>query len=547
MYCTLLMLTVVSAATADTDLVTITVHPDTPVEGVGPVSREMIGVNLPVHTDQRSIEFSAVSGPGTNGVYEALKDLNIGLIRQWSPAPECCLHSIAMPPHNPDTDGPWDAWLRSQLAADSPHWAGFDQYIGWLAELGDDVHVMLCLPSFPVWLGPFRWHDGYGRQLVNMETGAPAEYDEFITWAGIDKNCIGNIQRFEAFRARVRLYVQLLVEHIQSRQVLRKTIRSIEVGNEPDNGGEIIQNETRWRMFVYAMGSKQRREQGGLVPTDQGLLQQVFLAVRDGLRAGDPEGDILLTGPSCAWAHNQRATAEAFYYLDYFIKGDQGIKGIEAESLDALTYHHYGHTYRHDEVIRELQAAYGRPVYLTEYNATAAGHGMNFMQTGATTVANVFAQLAQTPNAMGAAFFKAAGGGFGLVLNRDGVLWRTGAYWTLKALSEAFVGAQPLAWTASSGAREHVSCLVVTRIADPTRYALLAVNLTDQQQPLAFDPGMQTGNVEARIIALPIARARDDYRNVEQSEIRTESLEGLSEPLMLPPRGVLILQWQPRA
>jgi len=547
MLCISLMLTVVSAATTARDAITITVHPGTPLEGVGPVSREMIGINLPVHTDQRSIEFSAVSGPGTNGVYEALRDLNIGFIRQWSPAPECCLHSIAMPPHNPDTDGPWNAWLRRQLAADSPHWAGFDQYIKWLSELGDDVHVMLCLPSFPVWLGPYRWQDRYGGQLVDTETGAPAEYEDFITWAGIDKNCIGDIERFEAFRDRVRLYVELLVEHIRSKPTLRETIRSIEVGNEPDNGGEIIQNETRWRMFVYAMGSKQRREQGGLLPTDQGLLQQVFLAIRDGLRAADPEGTILLTGPSCAWAHNQKATAGAFYYLDYFIKGDQGIDGIGAANLDALTYHHYGHTYRHDEVIRELQAAYGRPVYLTEYNATAAGHGMNFMQTGATTVANVFAQLAQTPNAMGAAFFKAAGGGFGLVLNRDGVLWRTGAYWTLQALSDEFVGGRPLAWQASPEMREMVTCLVVATDADPTGYALLVVNLTDEQQPLAFDLGMQTGNVETRVIALPIAETRDDYRNVEQSEIRSDSLQGLSGPSVLPARGVLILRWQPKA
>ena len=541
-----LMLTVASAATADGDPITITVHPDTPVEGVGPISREMIGINLPVHTDQRSIELSAVSGPGTNGVYEALRDLNIGLIRQWSPAPECGIHSIAMPPHNPAADGPWEAWLRQQLAVDSQHWAAFDRYIGWLSELGDDVHVMLSLPTFPVWLGPFRWQDRYG-QLVNTDTGTPGEYNDFITWAGIDKNCIGDIESFEAFRERVRLYVQLLVEHILSKPVLRETIRSIEVGNEPDNGGEIIQNETRWRMFVYGMGSKERREQGGLLPTDQGLLQQVFLAVRDGLKAGDPEGKMLLMGPSCAWAHNQKATAGAFYYLDYFIKGDQGIDGIGAANLDALTYHHYGHTYRHDDAIRELHAAYGRPVYLTEYNATAAGHGMNFMQTGATTVANVLAQLAQTPNARGAAFFKGAGGGFGLLLNRDELLWRTGAYWTLKAFGEMFVGGQPLAWQASPDMGENIACLVVAADADPAGYALLVANLTDEQQPLAFDLGMQTGNVETRVIALPIARERDDYRNVEQSEIRSESLEGLSEHLVLPARGVLILRWQPKA
>ncbi len=542
-----LMLTVVSAAIADGDPITITVHPDTPVEGVGPVSREMIGVNLPVHTDQRSIELSALSGPGTNGVYEALKDLNIGLIRQWSPAPECGIHSIAMPPHNPATDGPWEAWLRQQLAVDSPHWAAFDRYIEWLSELGDDVHVMLCLPSFPVWLGPYRWQGGYRGQLVNTETGAPAQYEDFINWAGIDKNCIGDIAHFEVFRGRVSLYVQVLVEHILSKPVLRKTIRSIEVGNEPDNGGDIVQNETRWRMFVYAMGSKQRREQGGLLPTDQGLLQQVFPAIRDGLRAADPEGSILLCGPSCAWAHNQKASAGALYYLDYFIKGAQGIRGVGAESLDCFTYHNYGHTYRHDEAVATLFAAYGLPVYLTEYNATAAGHGMNFMQTGATAVANVFAQLAQIPNVRGAAFFKAAGGGFGLVLNRDGVLWHTGAYWTLKALSEEFVGGRPLAWQASPDMGERITCLVVATDADPAGYALLTVNLTDEQQPLAFDLGMQTGNVETHVIALPIARERDDYRNVEQGEIRSESLKGLSEHLILPARGVLILRWQPKA
>jgi len=520
-----------------------------PIEAVGPVSPRLVGINFPVHPRAEVVARAGLTQKGTNGVWEALRPLNLGFVRQWLSAPECNLHGLDLPTPQPTQEGAWETWLREQLAPHSHLWDGFDGYMRRVAGLGDDVRIMLCLSTFPIWLGPFRWHEEPFGDLVDLRSERRAPYEAFLTWAGIDKNHIGDVARFTRFRARVATYVELLAAHCMADPILRKAVRYIELGNEPDNGGEIVQNDVRWRMFVYGPDSAPRRKSGEkALPGDEGLLQQVYLSAYAGLRAADPEHRIAMGGPGAAWAHNQRRTQGDFYYLNYFIDGAAGIQGVGRDRIEHLTYHNYQHTYDHGRAVTDLAKAFGKPVFLTEYNASAGAHGMNFMQTGATTVANALAQLAQTGNAAGAAFFKAAGGGFGMLLGREGKLWRTGAYWALRLFSEHMVGGRPLRWRVEAADEGAVNCLFVAPRGRQHSYAAMLVNLSDDTRAVTLQlDGLAGEPAQGRFIELPLAGSRNDYRDVPVENLKTRSVMPCAEPgIVLRPRAVVFLTWARR-
>jgi len=520
--------------------VTITVDPATALEGVGPVSPMMVGVNLPVHTDPETVARSAVTPPGTNGNWEALRPLNIGLVRQWINAPECGLHDLDLPRDAPEDDAAFAQWLRAQLAPDAANWAAFDRYMHGITALGEDVRIMLNEPVPPVWLGPFRWHDRHAGELIELASGEVVDYQAFVDWAGLDRNRIGDVARFERLRVRFALYLELLAAHVLADPVLRAHATMITLGNETDSGGEFVQNSVRWRMWVYGAEANARFEAGQPArPIDEGTLQQLYLAMHAGVRAADPDGRISLGGPETSWSHNQFDRDARFWYLDWFIDGVNGVAGIGRENLDLLTWHNYGFDYDYGHAAQQLFEAYGRPTFLTEYNATAAGHGMNFMQRGAQTVAKVVIELAETPGAAGAAFFKASGGGFGLILNRD-VTWRTGAYFALKAIREQIVAGRPVRCVVSGEGADAIECLAVRR--DDGATVLLLCNLTDETTRVALRvPG--DGPLRITSIELPIARERNDYRNVTEEEIAHSLLPaGPAEPsIALAPHGVAVV------
>ncbi len=399
---------------------TVTVDLRTPLEGVGPVSPMMVGFNLAVHMDPATVAHTAVTPPGTNGNWEALRPLNVGLIRQWINAPECRLHDLDLPHDAPEDDAAFAQWLRVQLAAESANWEPFDRYMHGIAGLGDDVRIMLNEPVPPVWLGPFRWHDRPARELLDLRSGEVVGYQAFVDWCGLDGNRIGNLRRFQRLRERFALFFELLVEHVLADPVLREHATMITFGNEPDSGGEFVQNSVRWRMWVYGSEANARFEAGEPIrPIDEGLLQQLYLAMHAGVRAADRERTIALGGPETSWAHRQLDRDGRFWYLDWFIDGVKGVAGIGRERIDIVTWHNYGFDYDYAHTAAQLFQAYDRPTFLTEYNAGAGGHGMNFMQRGAQTVAHVVIGLAQTPGAAGAAFFKGSGGGFGPPTSRS--------------------------------------------------------------------------------------------------------------------------------
>ncbi|MGD9495486.1 MAG: hypothetical protein AB7Y46_04150 [Armatimonadota bacterium] len=520
--------------------VSVTVDRAAALTGVGLVSPMMVGINLPVHTDPETVARSAVTPPGTNGNWEALRPLNVGLIRQWLNAPECGLHDLDLPRDAPEDGAAFAAWLRAQLAPDAPAWAAFDRYMHGIARLGDDVRIMLNEPVPPVWLGPFRWHDRHAGELTDLRSGEVVDYQAFVDWCGLDHNRVGDVARFERLRERFALYMELLAAHVLADPLLRAHATMITLGNETDSGGDLVQNSVRWRMWVYGAEANARFAAGEPArPIDEGVLQQLYLAMYAGVRAADPEGRIALGGPESSWSHNQFDRDGRFWYLDWFIDGVNGVAGIGRDRLDLLTWHNYGYDYDYARAARQLHEAYGKPTFLTEYNATAAGHGMNFMQQGAQTVAKVVIELAQTPGAAGAALFKASGGGFGLILNRE-VTWRTGAYFALKLIREEIVGGRPVRCRASGDAAGAVECLAVRR--DDGTIAVLVCNLTDETVRMALRvPG--NGPLRTTCIELPLARERDDYRNVSEDDIAHGLLPaGPAEPsIALAPHGVAVV------
>ncbi len=520
--------------------VTVTVDPARPLEAVGPVSPMMVGINLPVHTEPEAVARYAVTPPGTNGNWEALRPLNVGLIRQWINAPECGLHDLDPPHDAPAHDAAFAQWLRAQLAPDAQSWAQFDRYLHGIARLGDGVRIMLNEPVPPVWLGPFRWHDRHAGELIDLTSGEVVDYQAFVDWAGLDRNRIGDVERFERLCARFALYMQLLAAHMLADPVLRERATMITLGNETDGGG-VAQNSVRWRMWVYGAEANARFAAGEPIrPIDEGVLQRLYLAMHAGVRAADPEGRIALGGPETSWSHNQLDREGRFWYLDWFIDGVNGVAGVGRDRLDLLTWHNYGFEYDYGRAARQLFRAYGKPTFLTEYNATAGGHGMNFMQRGAQTVAKVVIELAQTPGAAGAAFFKASGGGFGLILKREGVIWHTGAYFALKLIREEIVGGRPVRCAVVGDAAGAVECLAVRR--DDGAVALLVCNLTDETTRVALRmPG--DGPLRTTSIELPVAHERGDYRNVGEDEIAYGvPPAGLARPtIALAPHGVAVV------
>jgi len=534
------------AGAAEEPVVTVTVDADRPIADVGPVSPMMVGFNLAVHSDPETVARTAVTPPGSNGNWEALRPLNVGLVRQWINAPECGLHGLDLPHDAPGDDAAFAQWLRRSFAPDSELWADFDRYMHGIAGLGDGVQIMLNEPVPPVWLGPFRWHDRPAGELIDLASGEVVGYQAFVDWCGLDGNRIGDLDRFERLRDRFALFVELLVGHVLADPVLREHATMITLGNETDSGGEFVQNSTRWRMWVYGSEANARFDAGEPIrPIDEGMLQQLYLAMHAGARAADPGGTIALGGPETSWAHNQFDRDGRFWYLDWFIDGVKGVAGIGRERIDIITWHNYGFDYDYAHAATRLFEAYGRPTFLTEYNSTAGGHGMNFMQRSAQTVAHAVIGLAQTPGAEGAAFFKGSGGGFGLVLKRDDAIWRTGAYWTLKLIREEVGGGQPVRCAVAGEPAGAVECLGVRRhdgtVAVLLCNLMLLCNLTDETVRVAMRvPG--DGPLRLTSIELPLARERNDYRNVSEDEIERGLAPGsVTEPLItLGPRGVAV-------
>ncbi|MGI5819391.1 MAG: hypothetical protein ACOX9R_14985 [Armatimonadota bacterium] len=535
----LLLVALLSACGAFAQTTTVRVDPSAPLAGVGPVPREMVGLNMPVHTNPRQVALHAVTPPGTNGNWEALRALNVGLIRQWVNAPECGLHDLDLPRDAPGDDTEFEEWLRAQLAADSANWAAFDDYMRGLCGLGDGVRIMLNLPVPPVWLGPFRHHDRHAGELVDLRSGEIVGYDRFVEWSGLDANRIGDAERFERLRRRFALFTELLVAHVRADPLLREHATMLTLGNETDSGGEIVQNSVRWRMWVYGREANARFNAGQPIrPIDEGVLQGLYFAMHDGARSADPEGTIALGGPETSWAHRQFERDGRFWYLDWFIDGHNGVRGIGRDRIDLVTWHNYGFDYDYASPARQLFEAYDRPTYLTEYNATLGGHGMNFMQRGAQTVAKVAAELAVTPGAAGAAFFKAAGGGFGAILSRE-TIWRTGAYFALKLVGDEIVGGRPVRCSVRGGAADTIGCLAVRR--DDGSTAVLLFNESAEAREVRLRlPGERPWRITR--IELPVAEARNDYRDVRADEIVSETLSARPAGVAttLAPHGVVV-------
>ena len=516
--------------------VVIDVDPSAPVANVGPVPAEMVGVNMPVHTRPEVVASAAVTPAGTSGNWEALRPINVGLIRQWINAPECGLHDLDLPHDPPEDDAGFEAWLRAQLAPDSANWAEFDRYMHGLCGLGDGVQIMLNEPVPPLWLGPFRWHDRHAGEVTDLRSGDVVDYQQFVDWSGLDQNRIGDLERFNRLRQRFALYCELLVAHVLGDPLLREHATMLTLGNETDSGGEFVQNSVRWRMWVYGPEANVRFEAGEIArPIDEGVLQGLYLSMYEGARAADPDAKIAMGGPETSWSHKQLARDGRFWYLDWFIDGVNGVAGVGRERIDLITWHNYGFDFDYAAPARDLYEVYGKPTYLTEYNATLGGHGMNFMQRGAQTVASVVADLAQTEGAAGACFFKASGGGFGAILSRD-TIWRTGAYFALKAIREQIVGGQPVEARISGEAADAVKALAVRREDGGT--ALMLCNLTDQPVPVEMRvPG--EGPLSLTRIELPVAQERNDYRDVSEDEIVSETLAADEREITLAAYGVV--------
>lgn len=517
--------------------VTVRVDVDAPLTGVGPVPREMVGLNMPVHTDPAVVARAAVTPDSEN--WRVLRQINPGLIRQWINAPECGLHGLDLPP-SPDDDAQWEAWLREQLAPASGNWAEFDAYMRGLCALGDGVQIMVNEPVPPLWLGPFRWEDRHAGEVIDLRSDEVCDYERFVEWCGLDGNRIGNVERFERLRRRFSLLFELLARHILADPVLREHATMFTLGNETDSGGEFVQNSVRWRMWVYGAEANERFEAGlPIRPIDEGVLQGLYMAMYEGVRAADPAGRITLGGPETSWSHNQFERDGRFWYLDWFIDGVNGVSGIGRERIDFITWHNYGYDYDYSGTARQLYGAYRRPTYLTEYNATAAGHGMNFMQRGAQTVAKAIIELSRTEGARGACFFKASGGGFGLILNRGDGIWRTGAFFALKLIREQVVGGRPVRTAIVGDEAEAIDCLAVRR--SDGRPAALLCNTTARTIRVRLQmPG--DGPMRLSSIELPLARERNDYRSVLADEIEHWSIPpGVNAPsFALAPHGVLL-------
>lgn len=159
------------------------------------------------------------------------------------------------------------------------------------------------------------------------------------------------------------------------------------------------------------------------------------------------------------------------------------------------------------------------------------------MQRGAQTVAKVVADLSVTPGAAGAAFFKAAGGGFGAVLSRE-TIWRTGAYFALKTVREEIVGGRPVRSRISGEAAEDLRCLAVVRDDGSTAVMLLNLSAEPREVRLRL-PGEDT--LRLTRIELPVARERNDYRDVREDEIVRETLRmgAMGATITLAPHGVV--------
>jgi hypothetical protein len=405
-----------------------------------------------------------------------------------------------------------------------------------LCALGDGVTIMLNEPVPPIWLGPFRWHDRHAGEVLDLRSGEIVDYQRFVEWSGLEANRIGDVEHFDRLRDRFALYCELLVAHVQADPLLAEHATMLSLGNETDSGGEFEQNSVRWRMWVYGPEANPRFEVGLPVrPIDEGVLQGLYLAMHEGARTADPEGTIALGGPETSWAHKQFERDGRFWYLDWFIDGVKGVRGIGRERMDFITWHNYGYDFDYSAPARDLWQVYGKPTYLTEYNATLGGHGMNFMQRGAQTVAKVVAELSRTPGAAGAAFFKASGGGFGAILKREAI-WRTGAYFALKTIREEMVGGRPVRSRVSGDAAEDIQCLAVRRPDGST--AAMLTNLT--AQPRDVDLRLPGGG-ESRLIGieLPVADGRNDYRDVKQSELVHGTLDAGERSIALAPHGVV--------
>lgn len=513
----------------------VTVDMATAIREVPPVPAEMVGVNMPVHTRPEVVAKAAVTPPGTNGNWEALRPLDLGLIRQWINAPECGLHGLDLPHDAPADDAAFEAWLREQLAAESPNWADFDAYMHGLCGLGEDVRIMLNEPVPPVWLGPFRWHDRHAGDVLDLRSGEVVDYQQFVDWCGLDANRIGDVERFDRLRARFGLYCELLAAHVLSDPLLREHATMMTLGNETDSGGEFVQNSVRWRMWVYGTEANARFQAGLRTrPIDEGVLQQLYLSMHDGARAADPDETIALGGPETSWAHKQFARDGRFWYLDWFIDGVHGVSGVGRERIDLITWHNYGYDFDYARPAEDLYDVYGKPTYLTEYNATLGGHGMNFMQRGGQAVAKAVAELSWTPGAAGACFFKASGGGFGAILSRD-TIWRTGAWFALKAIREQIVGGQPMRSRIRGDAADSLECLAVRH--PDGRAAVMLCSVTPE--PVTVDLRVPCeGPLALTRIELPVAQERNDYRDVREDEIVQETLPA-DGTITLAPHGVV--------
>jgi len=520
----------------------------------GPVRRQLIGFNLPAGHTLEQTRTSALAPPGTNRVFEALQRLRPGLVRVWTSAHECGLDTMQLPPQGENET--WEHWLARELADDSPHWQRLDQHLGRVVKLGDETQLLLCLPAFPPWLGPFRApaEECEMKELRDLRTGERVPYGALLDWCGIRDRCIVDEERFARFAPRVALFTKRLISHCLSQPALRERLAYVSLGNEPDNEAK-LPRAVCWRMWVYGPDSKRKMAaKQALSLRDEGLLQQIYGRVHTGLRAADPDRRIQLGGPESAWSHGQVFSLGAYYYLGYFLDGGRfflpdvpaAVGGVGRETVDFLSYHSYtfgaAEKFQHDRIVNRLFRAFGKPVMLTEYNATAAGHGCNFMQSGATAVADAVVRLGRSPAARGAAFFKGAGGGFGLVLNRqNGEFWRTGAYWTMDLCSRWIVGGQPVRMT-PAGTWELDGLAV--RFPDRS-VRLLFLNRSDVARTFAVSAPGTAASAEARFVELPLAKRRGDYRDVREEEIRITHLDraGLQR-ITLAPRGVLFLRFE---
>ena len=170
---------------------------------------------------------------------------------------------------------------------------------------------------------------------------------------------------------------------------------------------------------------------------------------------------------------------------------------------------------------------------------------MNFMQSGAASVANTIIQLSRFPYAGGSIFFKGSGGGFGLIHQQNDkniIPARTGAYWTMLLASKLLVGGQPVKVDISKTKNNVIDCMAVIK-SNKLIQSIIIVNKSDSTHFLNFS--IEPSNpVEMNLcfIELPIARKRNDYRSINKKDLRFMKTKfPLKKPIEIKPRGVIFI------